>query len=304
MASKVSKFLKLLINPKRLYYRIVIARNSKRRSDESYLNIYYKYHKGKDLDFDNPKTFLEKVQWMKVRDHNPKYTQLVDKVKAKEYLESLGEGKYVVPLYGVYDSFSDIDFDALPDQFVLKCNHDCGSTIICHDKSKFDKEAAEKKLTEALKNNYYHGFREWAYKDIVPKILCEKYITDEEGSSSLTDYKFFCFDGYADCVMVCIGREFGHPKFYFFDSDWNLKRLNKLGREAPADFTIPKPSRMDEMFELARKLSKGLRFVRLDLYQSGDHVYFGEFTFYPAGGFDLNLLPETDEYFGSLIKID
>ena len=175
---------------------------------------------------------------------------------------------------------------------------------ICKDKSQLDIPKVKRELRKGLKENYYLSGREWPYKNVPRKIICEKYMKDNADSKDFTDYKFFCFDGYVDCVMVCLDRSSGDTKFYFFDKDWRLKRLNVRGKNAPEDFTIPKPSGMDEMFRIAEELSKGLPFVRVDLYQSDNQIYFGELTFFPDSGFDKNLLPETDQYFGNLIKID
>ena len=144
--------------------------------------------------------------------------------------------------------------------------------------------------------------REWPYKDVKRRILAEKLLIDENGDE-IKDYKFFCFDGYVDCVMVCIDRQIGSPKFYFFDSNWQLKRYNKRGKEAPVDFTLPKPKNIDKMFEIASTLSKGHPFVRVDLYNVNGNIYFGELTFFPSSGFDNKILHESDVYFGNLIKL-
>ena len=223
----------------------------------------------------------------------------------RDYIkEKIGE-EYLIPLIGVWDNPDDIDFDALPDKFVLKCNHNSGlGMCICKDKSKLNIENVKSELKKGLAQDYYLTGREWPYKNVPRKIIAEKYMTDTSDSSDFTDYKFFCFNGYVDCVMVCLERSSGDTKFYFFDRNWNLKRLNTRGKNAPDGFTISKPSQMDKMFEIAAKLSKGLPFVRIDLYQSNDHIYFGEITFFPDSGFDANLLPETDKYFGNLIHLE
>ena len=176
-----------------------------------------------------------------------------------------------------------------------------GDVVICKEKLKFDKEDAIKRLNQGLKKSIYSKLREWPYKNVKPQIIAETYMEDESGG--LVDYKFSCFDGYVDCVMVCLDRHLKDTKFYFFDKEWNLKRLNARGKNAPKNFTIPKPSGIDEMFEIASKLSKDFPFVRVDLYAVNGHVYFGEMTFYPDSGFDANLLLETDEYFGQLIDL-
>ena len=289
-------------------YRFVILANKgvyDNMQDEALLNRKYEAIFGKRLNLDNPQTFNEKLQWLKLYDRNPEYTIMVDKYKVRDYIkEKIGE-EYLIPLIGVWDNPDDIDFDALPDKFVLKCNHNSGlGMCICKDKSKLNIENVKSELKKGLAQDYYLTGREWPYKNVPRKIIAEKYMTDTSDSSDFTDYKFFCFNGYVDCVMVCLERSSGDTKFYFFDRNWNLKRLNTRGKNAPDGFTISKPSQMDKMFEIAAKLSKGLPFVRIDLYQSNDHIYFGEITFFPDSGYDANLLPETDKYFGNLIHLE
>lgn len=272
-------------------------------NDEKYLARVFEIRTGKKLNLNAPKTFNEKLQWLKIHDRRPEYTTMVDKYAVKKYIADKIGKQYIIPTLGVWDKFEDIDFDKLPEKFVLKCTHDSGGLVICKDKSKLDLKEAKKKINKSLHNNYFYSGREWPYKNVPPHIIAEKYMTDDENSEGFTDYKFFCFDGKVDCVMVCLDRYTGNTKFYFFDKDWKLKRLNKRGKAAPEGFTIPKPECMDQMFELAAKLSEGITFVRVDFYQSCGQIYFGELTFYPDSGFDANILPEADEYWGKLLKL-
>lgn len=302
---KISKVLRYLTNKR---YRFVVNANRGRydgMSDKEYLSRMFEAKMGRRLDLECPKTFNEKIQWLKLYNRKPEYTVMVDKYLVRDYIrERLGE-EHLIPLIGVWDDPDKIDFDALPDRFVLKCNHNSGlGMYICRDKSKMDVQAVKDGLRRGLAQNYYLTSREWPYKDVPRRIICERYMTDSEGSADFTDYKFFCFDGKVDCVMVCLERSSGDTKFYFFDRDWRLKRLNPRGINAPEGFTIPKPSCMDEMFEIAASLSRGIPFVRVDLYQSNGQIYFGEMTFFPDGGFDANLLPKTDEYFGNMIVLE
>lgn len=270
--------------------------------DKVYLEKKYRAMMGKPLDLANPKTFNEKLQWLKLYDHRPEYTAMVDKYEAKKYVAGkIGEG-YIIPTLGVWERFDDIDFDKLPNQFVLKCTHDCGGLIICKDKETLDKKAAKKKIEKSLKRNYFLRGREWPYKDVKPRIIAEQYMIDTE-VEELRDYKFLCFDGKVDCVMVCIERSSGTPKFYYFDEAWNLQRINIRGKNAPDNFTISKPSNIDEMFRIAAELSKGLPFVRVDLYSVSGKTYFGEMTFFPDSGYDVNILEETDVYWGELLEL-
>lgn len=270
-------------------------------SDTVYLKCLYYFTFGKRLNLKEPKTFNEKLQWLKLNNRNPLYTMLVDKYEVKKYVADIIGEEYIIPTLGVWDRFDDIDFDALPNQFVLKCTHDSGGLVICHDKKSLDIKNAKSKIETSLNNNYYYWGREWPYKNVTKKIIAEKFIADKNGE--LVDYKFFCFNGYVDCVMVCIDRHINDAKFYFFDRDWNLKRLNIRGEKAPKDFTLYKPECMDEMFHIAEILSKDIPFVRVDLYELDGKIYFGELTFFPDSGFDANLLTKTDEYFGSLIDL-
>lgn len=288
-------------------YRFMINANTgkhDRMGDEKFLRRKFKACMGRELDLENPEKFNDKLQWLKLYNRLPEYTMMVDKYLVRDYIrEQLGE-EYLIPLVGAWDSPDEIDFDALPDKFVLKCNHNSGvGMYICRDKSKMDVDKVKKELRRGLDQNYYLLHREWPYKDVKRKIICEKFMSDAPGASDFTDYKFFCFNGKVDSVMVCLERSSGETKFYFFDENWELKRLNIRGKNAPEGFTIPKPECMDEMFKIAAKLSVGMPFVRVDLYQSNGQIYFGELTFFPDSGFDANLLPETDEYFGKLIDL-
>ena len=296
------KIKKALQDP---YYACELVLNQLARyvSDENYVKWKYYLNFRKALNLDNPQTFNEKLQWLKLNDQHEEYTQIVDKYEAKKYISSILGEDFVIPTLGVYDSFDDIDFEVLPQQFVLKCTHNSGGVVICRDKEKLDIKKAKLKFEKWLGVNPFWKNREYPYKNIKPRIIAEQYMTNDDSSLELTDYKFFCFDGYVDCVMVCLDRHLNDTKFYFFNKDWELLRLNIRGKNAPEGFTIPKPKTMDEMFAIASQLSKGMKFVRIDLYEIRGHVYFGEYTFFPDSGLDPNLLPETDRYFGDLIKL-
>ena len=214
--------------------------------DKTYLKMIYRLHMNKKLDLKNPKTMNEKLQWLKLYNREPKYTTMVDKYAVREYIKDILGEEYLIPLLGVWDDPEEIDFASLPDQFVLKCNHNSGlGMCICKDKSKLDIAKVKAGLKKGLKQNYYKPGREWPYKNIKRRIIAEKYMTDDEGATDFTDYKFYCFNGYVDCVLGCYERSTGKPKFYFFDKNWKLKRYNKRGKEAPEDFTMPKPENMD-----------------------------------------------------------
>lgn len=273
--------------------------------DKLFLKLKYRLIMGRNIDFNDPQTFNEKLQWLKLYDRKPEYTVMVDKYKVKEYVERIIGKEIVIPTYGVWNKFEEIDFDKLPNQFVLKCTHDSGGVVVCKDKAKFNNKLAIKKIKRSFKTNYYYKTIEWPYKNIPKKIIAEQYLSDstEYNRGGLTDYKFYCFNGKAYKVMLCLDRDKGDTKFYSFDKKWNLLRHNKRGLAAPENFTLPKPPQMDKMFEIAELLSKDIPFVRVDLYFVNNQIYFGELTFYPDSGFDFNILPNIDLLYGSMIDL-
>lgn len=265
--------------------------------------VYYRIFKRK-LNLYKPEYYSEKLQWMKLYDRNPLYTYVVDKYSAKEYISNLiGEG-YIIPTIGKWKNACEIDFDSLPNQFVLKCTHDCGGIVIVKDKGSVDKRAIANKLNIRLKHNYYLKQREWPYKNIPPQIIAEKYI-DESGELNLgilTDYKFYCFEGKIDCIMVCLERyKHAHPIFLYYDLHWN--RLNYLKEEPNEKYSVSKPNNFDEMINLVTRISSEFKCVRVDLYNVNGKIYFGELTFFNQGGFDTDITEETDRYWGTLFSI-
>lgn len=252
--------------------------------DRKYLEKLYRATFGKELNLENPQTFNEKLQWLKLYDRKPIYTTMVDKYAAKEYVaDKIGE-EYIIPTLGVWDKFDDIDFDALPDQFVLKCTHDSGGLAICRNKKTFDIAAARKKINRCLKRNYYYTFREWPYKNVKPRIIAEKYMVDESGYE-LKDYKIFCFDGQPKIMFIATDR--ANPeeetKFDFFDMEFN--HLPFQNGHPNAKKSIMQPKGFEKMKELAAKLSAGIPQVRVDFYDIDGKVYFGELTFSHWSGF-------------------
>ncbi len=294
-----------ITNPKKIVQYFETKGIFNRLSDKKYLKLMYRLQMGKKLDLDNPKTFNEKLQWLKLYDRNPEYTKLVDKYEVKRIVADKIGAEYIIPTLGVWDKFDDIDFDKLPNQFVLKCTHDSGGLVICKDKSKFDIKSAKKKINRSLRSNYYYHGREWPYKNVEPRIIAEEFLSDDDNvESGLTDYKFFCFDGLAYSVMICIDRNTGDPKYYFFDKSRKLLRLNKRSKLVSDDFHVNFPDCIDKMFDLAEKLSKGFPHVRVDLFSSKNKPYFGELTFFSESGMDNNLLPEAEKIFGDLINLE
>lgn len=252
------------------------------------------------LNLRNPQTFNEKLQWIKLYDHNPLYTIMVDKYRVKQFVsERIGE-RYVIPILGVWNKVDDIEWNNLPNQFVIKVNHDCGGMVICKDKSKLDVAKASARLKKALNNNYYYESREWPYKNVKPLVFAEKYMEDEFGE--LRDYKFFCFDGEVKALMVGSQRfKTDEVKQDYFDSDYNHLPFTKGHPNAEK---IPqKPKGFEEMKRLAANLSKGIPEVRVDFYDVRGHVYFGEYTFFHDGGMVQFYPIEWDYKFGKWIKL-
>ena len=257
--------------------------------DKLFLSWMFRIKMGYKLDWKNPRTLNEKLQWLKFYNKNPQYTEMVDKYGVREYVKKTIGEEYLIPLLGVWDKFDDIDFDKLPKEFVLKCSHDSGGLVICRNKEELDKAAAREKIGKSLARNYYYRWREWPYRNIRPRIIAEQFMEDDL-LGGLPDYKFFCFDGRVDCVMVCVDRHLHDVKFYFFDRDWKFLKPNIEVQDLPDDFTIPKPEGIDKMFDIAAVLSKGLPFSRIDLYCVSGKVYFGEITFFPDSGYDTTFL--------------
>ena len=296
---RIAKFFK---SPRVILLYLVENGYFNKLGDKKYLKLKYKLKTGKRLDVTSPKTFNEKLQWLKLYDRRPEYTMLVDKWLVRDHIkETLGE-EYLIPLLGVYDDPDEINFDALPDKFVLKCNHNSGvGMCICKDKSKLDIDKVKKELRKGLAQDYYLTGREWPYKNVPRKIIAEQYMEDKNGE--FNDYKFFCFDGKIDCVMVVTDRAKQDAHYYYMSRDWTILPYGRLTRSLPKDFTLPKPDHLEDMFMLAEKLSKGFPFVRMDFYNVDGRIYFGEYTLYSQSGFEDGFDDASDLHLGSLLKL-
>ncbi|MBO5952776.1 MAG: glycosyl transferase [Oscillospiraceae bacterium] len=269
--------------------------------DKPYLKLMYRSQMGKKLNLKNPISFNEKLQWLKLHDRNPLYSQLVDKYAVRKVVaDAIGE-EYLVPLVGgPWNSFDEIDFDTLPEQFVLKCTHDSGGVVICKDKALLDKAKAKAKLERSLNRNYYLSSREWPYKNVPRRIIAEAYLVDESGVE-LKDYKIFCFHGKAEYVEVDFNRHIEH-KLNPYDFDWNpLNFCDASKNDYSAN--IPKPVRLEDMRRIAEKISAEHRFMRVDFYSIYDRVYIGELTLYPGSGF-IQFEPRSmDLKYGELLRL-
>lgn len=270
--------------------------------DETFLKIKFIYRMGYKLNLKTPKTYNEKLQWLKLNFHKPIMTTMVDKDAAKKYVAELIGDEYIIPTLGVWDSVDEIDFDKLPNQFVLKCTHDSGGLVVCKDKSSLDIEKAKSKLQRALKNNYYYSNREWPYLNVPKRIICEQYMEDESGYE-LKDYKWFCFDGEPKALFIASDRQVSgeETKFDFFDSDFN--HLPFTNGHPNATRQINKPAGFEKMKELAAVLSKGWPHLRVDFYDINGKVYFGELTFYHWSGMTPFNPKEWDVKFGEWITL-
>ena len=273
-------------------------------SDKTCVQSEYYPVFGKEINWKNPRTFNEKLQWLKFNDRRPNYSRLVDKYSVKEYIaEKIGD-EYLIPTYGVWDNFSDIDFNSLPDQFVLKSTHDSGGLYICKSKEQFNIIQCRQIIEQSQKRNFFYVGREWVYKQVRPRIMAEEYIRDTEGEDHLTDYKIHCFNGEPKLILVCKNR-FGQSGIEesFFNENWELLDVKRPGTPQ-CDPQPKKPQLLEEMLSIARKLSDTIPFVRVDLYVAEKRIYFGEMTFYPASGF-VPFEPESyDRILGDWLKLD
>ncbi len=258
---------------------IKLARkNIIKMSDQKFLDLCFDYYLGKKINWKNPQTYNEKLQWLKIYDRQDSYTKMVDKYEAKEYVKNIIGEEYIIPTIGIYDKFENIDFEKLPQQFVMKCTHDSGGLVICKDKSKLNLKEAKRKINQCLKVNYFNCWKEWPYKNVKPRIIIEKYMTNDD-SDGINDYKFFCFNGKVKLLFIATDRvnENEETKFDFYDENFNHLPI-KNGH--PNALVPPsKPLNFEKMKELAEILSKDIPHLRVDFYEINGKIYFGELTF-------------------------
>lgn len=293
------------VRERQLLQRIISGLQSRgllnQMSDKMYLKLMFRVKMGHKLDLKNPRTFNQKLQWLKLYDRKPEYTLMVDKYAVKEFIAEIIGQEYIIPTLGVWETFDAIDFDRLPDQFVLKCTHDSGGIVLCTNKKDLDINFARTKLSRALKENFYLKGREWPYKNVQPRIIAEKYMSDPR-SGELRDYKLMCFNGKVKCTFVCTDRYApGGLKVTFYDNHWNVLPFERHYPKSEKE--IERPQNLEKMIELAEILSKNLPFVRCDFYEIEGKIYFGELTFYPGCGWE-EFTPESADYeLGSWIKL-
>lgn len=295
---RMSNFKNYLIN---IYEELVLL---KRRvvKPERYIRKMFYRRVDYPLNLDNPKTYNEKLQWLKLYWHHPMLPTLVDKYSVKDYvIKEIGE-QFVIPTLGVWDNVNDIDWESLPDQFVLKCTHDSGGIIICQDKSKIDKKAVQRKLKKCLSRNFYYSCFEWPYKDVKPRIIAEPFVYDSR-NGDLKDYKFFCFNGEVKAMFIATERNKKdvEVKFDFFDADFNHLPFSQ-GHPNSLD-VIDKPLCFEEMKSLASKLSHDFPHVRVDFYEVDGKILFGEMTFFHYAGWVKFNPHEWDNIFGNWLNL-
>lgn len=294
LIQKISK-----LSPCRVFAYFARKHEFRFLSDELYLKLLYRGQTGRKLRLSNPKRFTELLQWMKIYDRKPRYTAMVDKAAAKQWAAEIIGQEHIIPTLGVWEHFDDIDFDSLPDRFVLKCTHDSHSVVICRDRQNFDYSKAKQILETALKKEYYYEGRQWPYKNVPPRIIAEQYI-ENEATSDLRDYKFFTFNGVPKVMYIATGRGAGETYGDFFDMEFN--HLDLMIDHQMAPVCPEKPALFDEMKQAAQLLAQGTPQVRADFYEANGQFYFGEMTFFHCGGFASFHPDEWDEIFGSWIR--
>lgn len=300
----MKKYFKLIVHPTDLILTLAAHGLLPFLSDARFLKLKFKKRIGNKLNLKNPVTFNEKLQWLKLYDRNPEYTKMVDKYAVKNYVASIIGEEYIIPTLGVWDSFDDIDFNKLPNQFVLKCTHDSGGIVICKDKSTFDIAEARKKLNHALKMNFYLISREWPYKDVVPRIIAEQYI-DSPGKVVPEDYKVYCFGGKPYYIVVFHNRfnESQQLSETVYDINWEPQHVSLDEHFQICDTVEPRPVCFEKLLAFSEKLSVGIPQSRIDFYILNDKIYFGEITLYTASGFQKMIPEELDKELGSLIDL-
>lgn len=272
-------------------------------SDAEFLETVFPKYMGYPLNLDNPKTFSEKLQWLKIHDRNPIYTDMVDKYEAKQFIEKKVGNQFTIPTLAVYDCFDDIDFESLPNQFVLKCTHDSGGIVICKDKKILNIEAARKQINKSLHRNFYKIAREWPYKNVKPRIIAETYMA-ALGNDTLLDYKMYVFHGEPKLTVVCSERfSSTGTRMDFYDINWDFMDLT-LGHYYPSKRDFPKPEHYEKMKEVCRVLGENIPFVRVDFYEVNGKLYIGELTFFPGAGLETITPIEQDYKLGEWLHLE
>lgn len=299
--------LRSFADPNALFYSLSGRGLLPMVTDEFYLKHRFKRAMGYPLNLEDPRTFNEKLQWLKLNDRKPLYTMLVDKISVKDWVAERIGYNHIVPTIAVWDKYHDIDFDMLPERFVLKCSHDSGGLAICRNKTTFEYDVAKKKIKRSLRRNYYWSCREWPYKNVKPRILAEEYLENSSDTlcddNRMTDYKFYCFNGEPKFLYISKGmEEHSSARMSFLTLDWRLAPFSRPDYK-PFEVVPKKPTSFGKMIEIARVLSKDIPFVRVDLYEIGENPVFSEMTFSPNGGFMQFIPNEWDRIVGDFLDL-
>lgn len=286
-----------LINPRRVLYSLMLI-TCRIWPDKLYLSVLYRLRFGRRLNWRNPQSFNEKMSWLKLYDRRPEYTTMADKYAVKRFVAERIGWEYVVNNLVVAKKWNDINFDMLPNQFVIKGTHDSGGAFLCRDKTTFNYESVRKQVEKNLRKNYYYHLREWPYKNIEPRIIVDRFLDDHTGNE-LRDYKWWCFNGEPKYMYLTIKSDTIYENFY--DMDFRPVMIDHCFPRHQPEFECP--SQFELMRQLAKKLSRGIPFVRVDFFQVEDKVYFGEFTFYDWGGMRPFQYPDMDRMLGNLLQL-
>lgn len=307
--SKIQSALQMLKSDRSTFMAAIIQNFFGWLPDKTYLQLLYRFKMGHRLDLNHPKTFTEKIQWLKLYNRRPEYTLMVDKYAVKKYVADIIGEKYIIPTLGVWDKPEDIDWDALPNEFVLKTTHGGGSggVVICKDKKTFDRNKAILTLRDSMNSDIYRSLREWPYKGVKKRVLAEKYMAPKDMVNNpiydLSDYKFFCFNGEPKYCQVIRDRH-SKESIDFYDMNWRHQEFVGLNPIASNGINpVPRPLLLDDMICICHKLSENMKFVRIDMYVIDNRIYFGEITFYPASGMGLFNPDKWNEELGNLISL-
>lgn len=304
--SKITTAIKQLRTDRGEFMASIVSNFLRWLPDAPYLKLLYRFKMGHRLDLKSPKTFTEKIQWLKLYNRKPEYTTMVDKYAVKQYVANIIGEEYIIPTLGVWDKPEDVDWENLPNQFVLKTTHGGGGggVVICKDKKIFDKNAAIDKLNESLSSDIYRGLREWPYKNVPKRIIAEKFMAPEKSSApnDLPDYKFFCFNGKVRFFKVDFGRFVEHHANYY-SPEGELLEFGEQGLEPDPSYPIELPNNLRDMIALAERMSKNEPFLRVDFYNVNGKIFFGELTFYPASGLGKWTTEEADMKIGKYLNL-
>lgn len=298
----IDKFMKYIKNPLELFLVLGNREFLNWIDDEKYIKIAHRIKLNEKLDLENPITYNQKLQWLKIYNRDVLYNKLVDKYRVREFIKERIGSKYLIPLIGVWENVEDIDFNSLPNQFVLKCTHNSGGLVICKDKRELNIKSVKDKLEKSLKHNYYWGQREWVYKDVPPLIIAEKYIADDSGKN-IRDYRFFCFNGEPKFISVdldIINKDQTRRNIY--DLEWNLLDI-EISYPKEENKKLLKPKNLEIMIEIAKELSKDIPHLRVDLYNVDGKILFGELTFFHQSGWGKFNPKKWDEILGNWLTL-